>query len=98
MLTAQDTSVKETAMTDFFESRTITKAVQPKRKRKFVPPFKAGSLHKKSNTEILEASAQKAMDKQKNVESHVTPLKSTERKQSSKSVMKNTKQKSKIHV
>ena len=33
---------------DFFQARTITSVIQPKQKRKFVQPFLAGSLRKKS--------------------------------------------------
>ena len=43
---------------DFFQSCTITKAIVKKPKAKFVPPFLAGNLLKKSNTDILNASKQ----------------------------------------
>ena len=75
------TNAKESAVSVFFERRMITKAVQPKRKRKFVTPFIAGSLLKKSNTEILKASAQKATDKQTSVEkTKVSPQKGEKNK------------------
>ena len=32
-------STPETVASDFFQKRTITKVVQPKPKKKFVPPF-----------------------------------------------------------
>ena len=38
------------------------------------------------------------MDKQKNVKSNATPLKSTERKQTPKSAVKSTQTKSKTHI
>ena len=57
-------STPETVVSDFFQKRTITKAVQPKPKKKFVPPFLSGNLLKKSNIEILNsASLQKQNDK-----------------------------------
>lgn len=90
-----ETNIKDSAVSDFFERRTITKVIQPKRKRKFVPPFIAGSLLKKSNTEILKASAQKALDKQKSITTKVTPVKCTERKQNS--TLKNTQKNTKSH-
>ena len=65
--------------------------MQPNRKRKFVPPFIAGSLLKKSNTEILKACAQKAMNKQKSVTTKVTPVKCNESKQTF--TVKNTQKK-----
>ena len=54
----------ETIIHDFFEKRTITAVVQPKKKRKFVPPYIAGSLLKKTNEEILKESSKKALQKQ----------------------------------
>ena len=44
---------------DFFEKRTITTVVQPRKKRKFVPPDIGGSLLKKTNEQILKDSASK---------------------------------------
>ena len=44
---------------DFFQARTITSVIKPKQKRKFVPPFLAGSLHKKSAMDILQVQASK---------------------------------------
>ena len=49
----------------FFEKRTITTVVQPRKKRKFVPPHIAGSLLKKTNEQILKDSAQKTLTKKK---------------------------------
>ena len=49
---------KETMESDFFEKRTITTVVQTRKKRKFVPPYIAGSLLKKTNEQILKDSAQ----------------------------------------
>lgn len=45
--------------TDFFQSRTINKAVVNKAKKKFVPPFLSGNLLKKSNVEVIQSSAKK---------------------------------------
>ena len=50
---------KETMESDFFEKRTITTVVQPRKKRKFVPLYIAGSLLKKTIEQILKDSAQK---------------------------------------
>ena len=50
---------------DFFEKRTITTVVQPRKKRKFVPPYIAGSLLEKTNEQILKDSAQKTLPKKK---------------------------------
>ncbi|XP_053392052.1 uncharacterized protein LOC128554769 [Mercenaria mercenaria] len=47
---------------DFFQKRTITQAIPKKPKRKFVPPFLAGNLLKKSNTDILSSSAEKTKE------------------------------------
>ena len=52
---------KETMESDFFEKRTTTTVVQPRKKRKFVPPYIAGSLLKKTNEQILKDSAQKTL-------------------------------------
>ena len=46
---------------DFFQARTITSVVKAKLKRKFVPPFLAGSLHKKSVIDILQEQATKKL-------------------------------------
>ena len=56
---------KKTMESDFFEKRTITTVVQPRKKRKFVPPYIAGSLLKKTNEQILKDSAQKTLPKKK---------------------------------
>ena len=56
---------KKTMESDFFEKRTITTVVQPRKKRKFVPPNIAGSLFKKTNEQILKDSAQKTLTKKK---------------------------------
>ena len=50
---------------DFFEKKTITTVVQPRKKRKFVPLYIAGSLLKKTNEQILKDSAQKTLTKKK---------------------------------
>ena len=42
-------------------ARTITSVVKAKPKRKFVPPFLAGSLHKKSVIDILQEQASKKL-------------------------------------
>ena len=44
---------------DFFQAKTITSVIKPKQKRKFVPPFLSGSLHKKSVMDILQVQASK---------------------------------------
>ena len=45
---------------NFFQSRTITKVDPPKKKkRKFVPPYLAGDLSKKSNIDILKNAQSK---------------------------------------
>ena len=46
---------------DFFQARTITSVVKAKSKCKFVPPFLAGSLHKKSVIDILQEQASKKL-------------------------------------
>ena len=56
---------KKTMESDFFEKRTITIVVQPRKKRKIVPPYIAGSLFKKTNEQILKDSAQKTLTKKK---------------------------------
>ena len=58
-------SPKQTMESDFFEKRTITTVVQPRKKRKFFPPYIAGSLLKKTNEQILKDSAQKTLTKKK---------------------------------
>ena len=76
-------STPETVASNFFQMRTITKAVQPKPKKKFVPPFLSGNLLKKSNIEILSsASSQKQNDKVQ--KSYQTNQKSTNGKKQEK--------------
>ena len=58
--TAEKESSSSSTVSDFFQSRTITKAVVSKPKRKFIPPFLSGNLLKKSNVEVLQSSAKKA--------------------------------------
>ena len=45
---------KKTMGSHFFEKRTITTVVKPRKKRKFVSPYIAGSLLKKTNEQILK--------------------------------------------
>ena len=47
----------------FFEKRTITTVVQPRKKRKLVPSYIAGSLLKKTNEQILKNLEQKTLTK-----------------------------------
>ena len=47
---------------DFFQARTITSVRKAKPKRKFLPPFLAGSLHKKSVIDILQEQASKKIE------------------------------------
>ena len=63
--------------------RTITKAVQPKPKKKFVPPFLSGNLLKKSNIEIL-SSASLQKQNYKVQKSYQTNQKSTNGKKQEK--------------
>ena len=58
--TAEKKSSSGSTVSDFFQSRTITKAVVNKPKRKFIPPFLSGNLLKKSNVEVIQSSAKKA--------------------------------------
>ena len=54
---------KKTMESDFFEKRTITSVVQPRKKRKLVPSYIAGSLLKKTNEQILKNLEQKTLTK-----------------------------------
>jgi hypothetical protein len=44
---------------DFFKTRKITSVFEKAKTRKFVPPFLAGNLTKKTNIEILETAHNK---------------------------------------
>ena len=65
----------ETIIHYFFEKRTITAVVQPKMKRKFFPPYIAGSLLKKTKEQILKDSSKKALQKQMSKSSPKSQLK-----------------------
>ena len=51
--------LSHTDVESFFSRRTVTKAIEKKPKRKFIPPFLTGSLLKEKNIEIMEQSAKK---------------------------------------
>ncbi|MEW8548101.1 MAG: hypothetical protein AB2693_31750 [Candidatus Thiodiazotropha sp.] len=54
----------ESIPSEFFKERTITTAIVKKPKRKFVPPFIAGNLLKKSVTDILSEQSSAKIAKQ----------------------------------
>jgi hypothetical protein len=64
---------------NFFETRTITFVVK-KPKRKFIPPYLAGDLQKKSNLDILQSSAKKSKLKLTTPMSTKNPKKKTQPK------------------
>ena len=54
--TTQENTIHQNTASEFFQKRTITRAIQPKPRKKIVPPFISGSLMKKANVEVLKNS------------------------------------------
>ena len=52
----QENTTHQNTVSEFFQKRTITRAVQPKPRKKFVPHFISGSLMKMANVEVLKNS------------------------------------------
>ena len=84
--TVSDTSTQP----DFFNSRKIVTTVKTdKKKRKFVPPFLAGSLSKKSNQDVLKANAE---SKKRKLDSEVA------KPSTSGNIATSTKKSVKVHM
>ena len=54
--TTQENTIHQNTASEFFQKRTITRAIQPKPRKKFVPPFISGILMKMANAEVLKNS------------------------------------------